>query len=123
MGDPAVERVGLEKAYGCVRGLEGVDLRGARGCVFSLRGPDGGGDATRGKIPSPRLAADAGRASVAGFDVAAQRREVRRSISLTGQYAAVDELQTGAETLYMMGRLAGLSRAHARARAGELLER
>jgi ABC-2 type transport system ATP-binding protein len=67
------------------------------------------------------LRADAGQARVAGFDVAAERRQVRRSISLTGQFAAVDGLQTGAENLRMMARLAGLSPRQARRRACELL--
>jgi len=66
--------------------------------------------------------ADGGRARVAGHDVDRERHLVRRRISLAGQYAAVDGLQTGAENLRMMGRLAGLSRAEARHRAGELLE-
>src|SRR4051794_8453563 len=119
----AVDAAGLEKAYGDVPVLRGVDLRVARGSVFVLLGPNGAGKTTIVKILATLVAADGGRARVAGFDVAAQRREGRRSISLTGQYAAVDELQTGAENLYMMGRLAGLSRAAARGRAGELLAR
>jgi ABC-2 type transport system ATP-binding protein len=123
MCEPAVEAVGLEKSYGDVKVLDGVDLRVARGSVFSLLGPNGAGKTTTVKILSTLIAADGGRASVAGFDVMSERRAVRRSISLTGQYAAVDELQTGAENLYMMGRLAGLSRRDARRRAAELLER
>src|SRR3954451_12537189 len=121
--EPAVEAAGLEKAYGDVTVLRGVDLCVPRGTVFSLLGPNGAGKTTIVKILATLVAADGGRARVAGFDVAAQRREVRRSISLTGQYAAVDELQTGAENLYMMGRLARLSRRDARARAAGLLAR
>jgi len=75
------------------------------------------------RILSTLLRADAGRARVAGLDVVEDRRAVRRIISLTGQYAAVDELQTGAENLQMMGRLSNLSAAAARVRAAELLER
>jgi ABC-2 type transport system ATP-binding protein len=75
------------------------------------------------RILSTLLRADAGRARVAGFDVVAEQHAVRRAISLTGQYAAVDELQTGGENLRMMGRLAGLGRAASRARASELLTR
>lgn len=75
------------------------------------------------RILSTLLRADAGRASVAGFDVVADQRAVRGSISLTGQHAAVDELLTGDENLRMMGRLAGLGRAGARARARDLLAR
>src|SRR3954452_16576086 len=121
--EPAVEAAGLEKAYGDVTVLRGVDLCVPRGTVFSLLGPNGAGKTTTVKILATLVSADGGRARVAGFDVAAQRREGRRSIALTGQYAAVDELQTGAENLCMMGRLAGLSRAEARGRAGELLAR
>ena len=86
--------------------LAGVDLRVERGSVFSLLGPNGAGKTTTVRILATLLRADAGRARVAGFDVVADRRAVRRRISLTGQYAAVDELQTGEENLRMMGRLA-----------------
>ena len=103
--------------------LDGVDLRAERGSVFSLLGPNGAGKTTMVRILSTLLRADAGRARVAGHDVVADRRAVRRSISLTGQYAAVDELQTGEENLRMMGALSGLGRARARARARELLAR
>jgi ABC-2 type transport system ATP-binding protein len=121
--DPAVEASGLRKAYGDVTVLRGVDLHVRRGTVFALLGPNGAGKTTLVKILSTLVAADGGRARVAGHDVAADRHLVRRSISLTGQYAAVDGLQTGAENLRMMARLAGLSRAQARLRSGELLER
>jgi oleandomycin transport system ATP-binding protein len=123
MSEPAVEAVGLEKSYGDVRVLDGVDLAVRRGSVLALLGPNGAGKTTTVKILSTLVAADGGRARVAGFDVVRERRAVRRHISLTGQYAAVDELQTGAENLFMMSRLAGLSRPAARARALELLER
>jgi ABC-2 type transport system ATP-binding protein len=119
--EPAIEAIAIEKSYGAVRVLDGVDLRAERGSVFSLLGPNGAGKTTMVRILSTLLRADAGRARVAGHDVVADRRAVRRSISLTGQYAAVDELQTGEENLRMMGALSGLGRAHARARARELL--
>jgi ABC-2 type transport system ATP-binding protein len=119
----AVEAIGLEKSYGRVRALDGVDLGVARGGVFALLGPNGAGKTTAVRILATLARADAGRARVAGFDVVADRRQVRRRISLTGQFAAVDDLQTGAENLRMMGRLAGLPRARARRRAAELLER
>jgi ABC-2 type transport system ATP-binding protein len=121
--ETAVEAIGLEKSYGNMKVLDGVDLQVRRGTVFSLLGPNGAGKTTTVKILSTLVAADGGRARVAGHDVVADRHRVRRSISLTGQYAAVDELQTGEENLRMMGRLAGLPRAQARRRAGELLER
>jgi ABC-2 type transport system ATP-binding protein len=103
--------------------LAGVDLRVERGTVFSLLGPNGAGKTTMVRILATLLRPDAGRASVAGFDLVAEQRAVRHAISLTGQYAAVDELQTGEENLRMMGRLAGLGRAAARERASELLRR
>jgi ABC-2 type transport system ATP-binding protein len=119
----AVEATGLEKSYGEVPVLRGVDLSVPRGSVFALLGPNGAGKTTTIRLLATLSRADAGHARVAGFDVVAERREVRRRISLTGQYAAVDELQTGAENLRMMAMLTGLTRAKARARAGDLLER
>jgi ABC-2 type transport system ATP-binding protein len=121
-GEPAVEATGLEKSFGQVRVLAGVDLRVARGSVFALLGPNGAGKTTTVRILATLTRADAGRARVAGYDVDRERRQVRRSISLAGQYAAVDALQTGAENLTMMARLAGLSSRRARGRARELLE-
>ena len=124
MGDQlAIEATGLTKAYGGTQVLGGVDLRVAPGSVFSLLGPNGAGKTTMVRILSTLLRPDGGRARVAGFDIAAQRHLVRRRISLTGQYVALDELQTGAENLRMMARLSGLRGAAARRRAGELLAR
>lgn len=120
---PAVEAAGLTKSYGAVKVLDGVDLRVARGSVFAMLGPNGAGKTTTVRILATLLRPDAGRARVAGFDVMRQQRQVRRSISLTGQYAALDELQTGEENLRMVGRLSGLSRARSRRRTQELLER
>ncbi|MFC6019326.1 ATP-binding cassette domain-containing protein [Plantactinospora solaniradicis] len=117
----AVEATGLEKSYGSVRVLDGIDLRVGQGTVFALLGPNGAGKTTTVRILATLGRADAGRARVAGFDVLSERSQVRRSISLTGQYAAVDELQTGEENLRMMARLSGLSRSAARRRAEELL--
>jgi ABC-2 type transport system ATP-binding protein len=119
----AVEATGLTKAYGRVRVLDGVDLRVARGTVFALLGPNGAGKTTTVRILSTLTSPDGGRARVAGFDVRRERHRVRRSISLTGQYAALDEPQTGAENLRMMARLSGLPRVAARRRADELLAR
>jgi ABC-2 type transport system ATP-binding protein len=118
----AVEATGLEKSYGTVRVLDGVDLRVERGSVFALLGPNGAGKTTTVRILATLIGADAGQARVAGLDVVDQRRRVRRNISLTGQYAAVDELQTGQENLAMMGRLSRLSGAQARRRARQLLD-
>jgi ABC-2 type transport system ATP-binding protein len=119
---PAIEATGLEKSYGEVHVLRGVDLRVARGSVFSLLGPNGAGKTTMVRILTTLLPADAGTASVAGHDVRRERSMVRRSISLTGQDTAIDELQTGEENLRMMARLCRLPRARAAARARELLE-
>ena len=121
--EPAIEVSGLEKSYGSLRVLDGVDLEVQRGSVFALLGPNGAGKTTAVRILATLVRADAGRARVAGFDVVADRRQVRRHIGLTGQFAAVDDLQTGEENLRMMGRLAGLPGRAARRRAAELLER
>ncbi len=121
--DLAIEAVGLTKSYGSTRVLDGVDLRVQRGGVFSLLGPNGAGKTTIVRILATLMRADAGTARVAGRDVTAERREVRRRISLTGQYAALDEAQTGRENLRMMGRLLHLPAAAGRARADQLLER
>jgi ABC-2 type transport system ATP-binding protein len=119
----AVEAAGLRKSYGTTRVLDGVDLSVPEGSVFALLGPNGAGKTTIVRILTTLIDADGGRARVAGFDVARERARVRRSISLSGQYASVDAQQTGLENLRMMGRLLGLSRPEARRRAGELLER
>jgi ABC-2 type transport system ATP-binding protein len=118
----AIEASGLAKSYGGVRVLGGVGLRVTRGSVFALLGPNGAGKTTTVRILATLVRADAGQARVAGFDVVRDRREVRRRISLTGQFAALDAAQTGEENLRMIARLAGLARAAARRRAAELLE-
>ena len=117
----AVEAAGLEKSYGTVRVLDGLDLRVPRGSVFALLGPNGAGKTTTVRILATLTRADAGQARVAGFDVSRDRHQVRRHISLTGQYAGVDGLQTGAENLRMMARLSGLPAPQARRRVSELL--
>src|ERR671911_2233452 len=110
----AVEATGLEKAYGRVRVLDGVGLGVARGSVFALLGPNGAGKTTVVRILATLVRADAGHARVAGFDVVRDRARVRRSISLTGQYASIDGLQTAEENLRMMARLSGLRGAAVR---------
>ncbi|MGH2894823.1 MAG: ATP-binding cassette domain-containing protein, partial [Solirubrobacteraceae bacterium] len=121
--DLTIEAHGLEKSYDSTRVVSGISLQVPRGTVFGLLGPNGAGKTTTVRMLSTLIAPDGGAAFVAGRDVVAQRAEVRRLISLTGQYAAVDDLQTGAENLQMVGRLQGLSGSTARARAGELLQR
>ena len=118
----AIEATGLAKSYKDVRVLSGVDLQVPAGTVFALLGPNGAGKTTTVRILATLVQADGGQARVAGFDVTKDRSRVRRNISLTGQFAALDEVQTGTENLRMMGRLSGLSRAEARRRAQELLE-
>jgi ABC-2 type transport system ATP-binding protein len=121
--EAVIATTALQKSYGQVRVLDGVELSVAAGTVFALLGPNGAGKTTTVRILSTLLRPDAGTATVAGFDVCREPGQVRRRISLTGQYAAVDDMQTGAENLRMMGRLAGLSRRGARQRVDELLER
>ncbi|MEU9704667.1 ATP-binding cassette domain-containing protein [Streptomyces sp. NPDC047981] len=120
---PAIEATGLRKAYGTVPVLASLDLRVDEGTIFALLGPNGAGKTTTVRILTTLTEPDAGHARVAGYDIAAERSRVRRAISLTGQFAAVDEMQTGAENLRMMARLSGLSRRAAERRATELLER
>src|SRR5919108_4704275 len=121
MSVAAVETEGLVKVFGEVRALDGIDLVVRPGTVFGLLGPNGAGKTTAIRVLSTLLRPDAGRATVGGFDVVRQPGEVRGLIGLTGQYAAVDELLSGHENLYMIGRLVGLGRAEARHRAGDLL--
>ncbi|MGW5669928.1 ABC transporter ATP-binding protein [Micromonospora sp. NPDC003776] len=102
---PAIQVQGLEKSYKELRVLRGVDLDVARGSVFALLGSNGAGKTTLVKILSTLLKADAGTARVNGLDVATQAADVRRSISLTGQFAAVDEILTGRENLVLVARL------------------
>ncbi|MYV65567.1 ATP-binding cassette domain-containing protein, partial [Streptomyces sp. SID2131] len=120
---PAIEATGLSKSHGTVRVLDALDLRVAEGTVFALLGPNGAGKTTTVRILATLTAPDAGHARVAGHDVVTERSRVRRAISLTGQSAAVDETQTGAENLRTVARLSGLSRRAAARRAAELLER
>jgi ABC-2 type transport system ATP-binding protein len=121
---PAVEASGLRKSFaGGTTVLDGVDLSVPEGSIFALLGPNGAGKTTTVRILTTLLRPDAGTARVAGFDVVNDPHMVRRAISLTGQYPTVDGLQTGAENLRMMGRLSGLDRRAAAARARELLDR
>ena len=118
-----VEAEGLTKHHRGRRVLHGVDLAAAEGTVLALLGPNGAGKTTTVRILATLLRPDGGRARIAGHDVLGDPVAVRRAISLTGQFAAVDARQTGAENLVMMGRLAHLGRRAARARAADLLDR
>jgi ABC-2 type transport system ATP-binding protein len=124
--DIAIRAEGLRKRYGgklIKDALNGVDLSVPAGTVFGLLGPNGAGKTTTVRILATLLSADSGEASVAGFDVRRQPKDVRRRIGLTGQYAAVDERLTGRENLRLIGTLYHLGRTATRARADELLER
>jgi ABC-2 type transport system ATP-binding protein len=118
----AIEVAGLTKSYADHAVLRGVDLTVPVGTVYALLGPNGAGKTTMVRILSTLTTADAGEARVAGFDVARQPDGVRRSIGVTGQFSAIDELLTGRENLRLMADLAHLSRVEAAARSAELLE-
>jgi ABC-2 type transport system ATP-binding protein len=118
---PAIQVQGLEKSYKELRVLRGVNFEVARGAIFALLGSNGAGKTTVVRILSTLLAADAGVCAVNGFDVAAQAADVRESISLTGQFAAVDEILTGRENLVLVARLRHLKNPGAI--ADELLRR
>jgi ABC-2 type transport system ATP-binding protein len=118
-----VEASGLCKAYGSTVVLDGLDLQVEEGSVLALLGPNGAGKTTTVRILTTLSRPDGGRATVAGHDVVREAAKVRAAISLTGQYAAVDDEQTGRENLVMIGRLMHLGRAGARRRALELIER
>ncbi|MTE20763.1 ATP-binding cassette domain-containing protein [Streptomyces sp. TRM43335] len=119
----AIHAEGLVKTFGDVRALDGVDLDVPEGTVLGLLGPNGAGKTTTVRVLTTLLRPDSGRAVVAGIDVLAQPHEVRRSIGLSGQFAAVDEYLTGRENLRMVGRLYQMSARDAKRRADELLER
>ena len=102
---PAIHVRGLQKSYKELHVLRGVDFDVARGSIFALLGSNGAGKTTVVKILATLLKADAGTASVSGFDVATEAADVRQSISLTGQFAAVDEILSGRENLALVARL------------------
>jgi ABC-2 type transport system ATP-binding protein len=112
---------GLTKTFGDRRVLDGVDLAIEAGSVFALLGPNGAGKTTTVRILATLVRPDAGTAAIAGHDLLSDPLGVRRVISLTGQYAAVDEVLTGRENLEMMGQLLHLPRPMVRRRPDELL--
>jgi ABC-2 type transport system ATP-binding protein len=119
----AIEVEGLRKSYRSTQALDGLDLMAATGSILGVLGPNGAGKTTAVRILATLMRPDAGRALVAGFDVVRQPAEVRQRISLTGQYAALDEHLTGRENLELVGDLDHLPRAETRRLAGMLLER
>jgi ABC-2 type transport system ATP-binding protein len=103
--DPAIRVQGIEKSFKDVQVLKGVDFEVAAGSIFALLGSNGAGKTTLVRILSTLLKPDAGTAAVHGYDVTANPSEVRESISLTGQFAAVDEVLTGRENLVLIAKL------------------
>src|ERR687898_3287212 len=119
--DLAIEATGLVKTFGEIRAVDGVDLAVGTGMVYGLLGPNGAGKTTAIRMLATLLRPDSGAARVFGHDVVRDADAVRGRVSLTGQFASVDDDLTGRENLVLLARLLGHSRAGAKARAGELL--
>jgi len=118
----AIETNGLAKHFGETHALRGVDLRIRQGTIYGLLGPNGAGKTTTIRVLATLLRPTGGSATVFGHDVVREAEAVRRKVSLTGQFASVDEDLTSHENLVLVGRLLGLSWRDARRRAAELLE-
>jgi ABC-2 type transport system ATP-binding protein len=119
--DLAIEAEGLTKLFGKTRAVDGLDLAVPRGGVYGVLGPNGAGKTTAIRILATLLKPTGGTARVLGHDVVREAGKVRERVSLTGQFASVDDDLTGIENLVLLGRLLGYSRRGARARAEELL--
>ncbi|MFQ6330235.1 ATP-binding cassette domain-containing protein [Nocardia sp. CWNU-33] len=119
--DTGVLVEGIEKSFGAVQALRGIDFTATEGEVLGILGPNGAGKTTMVNILSTLIVPDKGRAMVAGHDVVADPAAVRKSIMLTGQFAALDDMLSGYENLVLFGRLMGLRKGAAKARADELL--
>ncbi|RVW05070.1 ATP-binding cassette domain-containing protein [Rhodococcus xishaensis] len=119
--DTAVLVDDVHKSFGDVTALQGVSFEAKRGTVLGILGPNGAGKTTTVKVLSTLLRPDRGRATVAGHDVVTDAADVRRSIMMTGQYAALDETLSGRENIELFGRLMGLDRGSAKKRAEALL--
>ena len=121
-GDLAIEATGLVKVFGAHRALDGLDLAVPAGGVFGFLGPNGAGKTTTVRVLATLLQPDDGTARVLGHDVVREADQVRDRISLTGQFATIDEELTALENLTILARLLGFTRARARSRAEELLD-
>ncbi|MCF4139355.1 ATP-binding cassette domain-containing protein [Streptomyces sp. Tue 6430] len=119
---PAIETAGLVKTFGETRAVDGVDLAVPAGTVYGVLGPNGAGKTTTVKMLATLLRPDGGQAHVFGHDVVREADAVRGLVSLTGQYASVDEDLTGAENLVLLARLLGHAKKAARERSAQLLE-
>src|ERR1700735_5661677 len=118
-----IEAHGLTKRFGSPVALDGIDLAVPAGAILGVLGPNGAGKTTAVRILTTLSLPDGGSARVAGHDVVSEAAAVQRNIGVTAQDATLDEVLTGRENLVMVGRLSGLRRAQARARASELLDR
>jgi len=118
---PAIETSALIKHFGATHAVDGIDLRVERGAVYGLLGPNGAGKTTTIRVLATLLRPDGGSARVLGLDVAREPDKVREKVSLTGQFASVDEDLTGHENLVLVARLFGYAWKPARTRADELL--
>src|SRR4051812_10952871 len=114
---PMIEAFGLRKRYGATQAVDGVSLAVPRGTILGVLGPNGAGKTTTVRMLTTMTEPDEGSVMVAGIDVVAQPRAVRRKIGVTGQDATLDELLTGRQNLLMIGQLSKLSRRDAEARA------
>ena len=121
MNSPAIQAVGLKKYYGGVHALDGLDLTAPSGKVTAVLGPNGAGKTTFVKAVATLLRPDSGELMVAGFDALSNPQQVRRSIGLAGQNAAVEPALTGRENLVMIARLFGHNRIDAQAAATTVL--
>jgi ABC-2 type transport system ATP-binding protein len=119
---PAIETQSLVKHFGTTRAVDGIDLEVPRGSVYGLLGPNGAGKTTTIRVLATLLRPDGGWARVLGHDVVREAGAVRARVSLTGQFASIDEDLTGRENLVLVGRLLGLGWRQARARSDELLD-
>jgi ABC-2 type transport system ATP-binding protein len=118
---PAIDAEGLVKSFGSTRALDGIDLQVPSGMVYGLLGPNGAGKTTAVRVLATLLRPDHGQARVFGHDVVREADAVRGRVSLTGQFASVDEDLTGVENLVLLGRLLGHRKPAARERADQLL--